>query len=704
MEAWRPLRQRLRQHQPPAFREPLGGGPDGCLAACAPHVAPHHGVEPDLVRNLGRRRRQGRLLGRRKCLQLGTHARGLRRGQRPHPALGAAPQQLEGEQPAAEGQVEHHAVALQGSRPHDAVTVAGQAFAGAGEGALQPAVQLPLQAAAGVGENLAARFAGAVGALPGGRQVGLAAALHLHPNLSFMAHLSGLIKHLPLELLGKVLLRHPVLGVGVGVTVAGAVAEALGVAAGVAQRRRDRRLAFGGHGAQRVEEPQRAVALGRGGQVQDRLGQVEATLGQADVVERGGAGGHHLDRRRVRHADVLRGKDQHAPEQIAWILAGVDHARHPVQGGVRVGAAQALDEGADGVVVGVALLVVQHRAALDRLLGHRPVHAHHSVARRRGRGDRQLQGVEQAARIAVGDVEQVLHGVTRHLAPNPAQAALGVGQRGPCHPLQVVAGQRLQLEDAAAAHQRLDHLEVGVLRGGSDQHDGAVLHRGQQRVLLRLVPAVHLVHEQDGAPAVQVARLARRRNRLAQLLDPGQDGVQCRELRPGGAGDHLRQGGLAGSRRPVEDQGGELIRLDRAPQQAPRADDVPLTHEFVQGARPHARRQRRTARLLRRAAGAEQVFVTGVGHRRHQGEHCGQSHRRHNHLPPRRTPAAARCRLARGSHRRCIRHPGAGAAGCSMTPEPAAPNAGTTSAPKEQAARPRVGVRTGTLRNLAGRR
>jgi hypothetical protein len=47
----------------------------------------------------------------------------------------------------------------------------------------------------------------------------------------------------------------------------------------------------------------------------------------------------------------------------------VDHAGQPVEGGVGVGAADALDEGADGVEVGVALLVVEDGALLDGVLG-----------------------------------------------------------------------------------------------------------------------------------------------------------------------------------------------------------------------------------------------------------------------------------------------------------------------------------------------
>ena len=141
---------------------------------------------------------------------------------------------------------------------------------------------------------------------------------------------------------------------------------------------------------------------------------MKATFGQAHLLERAGAGGHHLDGVGVGHAHILAGKDQHAPEDEARRLAGIDHLRHPVDGRIRVAAAQALDKGADGVEVVVALLVIEDGAALDRLLGDVQRHVDDG---RRARVDgvgglhSQFQRVEHAARIAVGDVDQMVERV-----------------------------------------------------------------------------------------------------------------------------------------------------------------------------------------------------------------------------------------------------------------------------------------------------
>ena len=59
-------------------------------------------------------------------------------------------------------------------------------------------------------------------------------------------------------------------------------------------------------------------------------------------------------RLRVGEADVLRRRDDQAPRDEHDVLAGLEHARHPVDGGVGVAAAHALDERRDDVVVLVA--------------------------------------------------------------------------------------------------------------------------------------------------------------------------------------------------------------------------------------------------------------------------------------------------------------------------------------------------------------
>ena len=64
---------------------------------------------------------------------------------------------------------------------------------------------------------------------------------------------------------------------------------------------------------------------------------------------------------------------------------------------------------------------------------------------------------------------------------------------------QVVLLQRFQYVELAARQQRTDHLERGVLGGGAYQCHRTLLHRTEQRVLLRLAETVDFVDEQYGA-------------------------------------------------------------------------------------------------------------------------------------------------------------------------------------------------------------
>ncbi len=112
------------------------------------------------------------------------------------------------------------------------------------------------------------------------------------------------------------------------------------------------------------------VGFGRGGQVKRGFDDGIDALRQADVIK--GLGGRVGDDQAhgVTQADIFTGQDDQAAQDEARVFAGIEHLRQPVQGGIGVGAAHRLDEGRDGVVVGVAIFVIQHCPALDRLLGH----------------------------------------------------------------------------------------------------------------------------------------------------------------------------------------------------------------------------------------------------------------------------------------------------------------------------------------------
>ncbi len=129
---------------------------------------------------------------------------------------------------------------------------------------------------------------------------------------------------------------------------------------------------------------------------------------------------------------------------------------------------------------------------------------------------------------------------------------LGGGPLGLEPPLEqcghCVERQRLEPEQGRARQQGRVDLEVGVLGGGADEHEQAALDRRQQRVLLRLVEAMDLVEEQDGALVTLAEAVPRPLGDLPHVLDRGGD---RRELHVGlgrGVGDQLGQRGLARAR------------------------------------------------------------------------------------------------------------------------------------------------------------
>ena len=68
--------------------------------------------------------------------------------------------------------------------------------------------------------------------------------------------------------------------------------------------------------------------------------------------------------------------------------------------------------------------------------------------------------------------------------------------------------KRIQREDLHAAEQRRNNLEAGILGGGADKGDRAVLDIRQQEVLLRFIEAVYLIKEEHDAirPGIGIGR------------------------------------------------------------------------------------------------------------------------------------------------------------------------------------------------------
>ena len=224
---------------------------------------------------------------------------------------------------------------------------------------------------------------------------------------------------------------------------------------------------------------------------------------------------------------------------------------------------------------------------------------------RRGGGGLDLfQDIEQAPGIAVGIADQAVAGIV-------VEGEFGQGAiPRPLEKLpQFLGGEAFQDIYRGAREQGGVHFEGGIFRGGADEGEQALLDVGQEGILLGLVEAMHLVDEEQGTAARPSQRQLRLGHRLADVLDPRENGGQGDELGVEGVGHQPRQRGLAHPRRPPEDHRMRLARLEGQTQRLAGTEQVGLPDHLIQRPGPQQFRQRRMGRGLQRRQ--------QVTHRRH---------------------------------------------------------------------------------------
>ena len=142
----------------------------------------------------------------------------------------------------------------------------------------------------------------------------------------------------------------------------------------------------------------------------------------------------------------------------------------------------------------------------------------------------------------------------------------------------------LELEHGGAAEHRVVNIEIGILGGGCDQRDLAVLHELQQGLLLLFVEVLDLVqveeHPVGGQHGADVL------DDVLDVGDGGSCGVQTVQRPVGAPGNDVGHGGLAGARGTVEHQVGDGAAVDNPAQQAVPPQDMALAHHLIQGLGP----------------------------------------------------------------------------------------------------------------------
>ena len=168
---------------------------------------------------------------------------------------------------------------------------------------------------------------------------------------------------LSLQLIGQVLLLHPMTRVAVRILVALLTLEARAVGMDVLQLTRDGpRLPCPNVGDRGVDGHDNGVGLRRRGQQQHCLRQRQPRLRQAELKRAVHAGFHDHGRLRIGKADILARRAQDAPARTDQV-AGLEQARQIMQRRVGIRAAQRLHERGHDVIVVVARTVIVHGAA-----------------------------------------------------------------------------------------------------------------------------------------------------------------------------------------------------------------------------------------------------------------------------------------------------------------------------------------------------
>ena len=330
-----------------------------------------------------------------------------------------------------------------------------------------------------------------------------------------------------------------------------------------------------------------AVGFRAGGHQNDRVRKRQTRLRQTHHV-----GGIHrrLDDRndlRVGKPHILAGAHHQAAAGRGQI-SRFQQACQIMQCRVRVGAAHGLLVGRNDVVVVVALPVVAHGGAAGDLPDHIQSNALFSVFHRCCR-DCKVQTAQRLAQIAPGAFGQIGTGVLvhahRHLLP------LGKALHGVAHPaLHIRCSKGLELKHSAAGKQGIIDVKIGVLGGGSNQGDAAVLDAFQKALLLLFVQVLDLVQIQQNA-----ARRCQRADILEHCLDiPGAAGGAV-ELVQGHAavlGNNACHRGLSGAGGAVKDHVGDAPALDGAAEHPPRSQQMLLPAHIRQRFGTQALRKR----------------------------------------------------------------------------------------------------------------
>src|SRR5467141_986470 len=212
-----------------------------------------------------------------------------------------------------------------------------------------------------------------------------------------------------------------------------------------------------------------------------------------------------------------------------------------------------------------------------------------------------FERVVRGPRIATGKYSDVLDRLRAHFNRFVAEPALLIRDGPPQQPLDLFRRERLQHVHARPRKQRRNHFKRRILRRRAYQNNVAGFDVRQERVLLRLVESMHLVHEHDCSPPGP-PRMFRRGPHFLDFPDPPQHRAERYKFRMRHSRNQSRQRCLPASRRPPQNHRADIVPLDLRAQGLSRPKQRLLSGKLIQRFWTHPLRQRlrrRTPPILR---------------------------------------------------------------------------------------------------------
>src|SRR5690242_15672447 len=311
------------------------------------------------------------------------------------------------------------------------------------------------------------------------------------------------------------------------------------------------------------------------------------TFGSAQKIERIFCRKSHGESTRFGEADIFAGHAHHAAGEIERVFAGLDHARQPVEGGVRVGIAHGFVQRGDEIEVLFAGFIVAEKFALEDVFEELRGDCADTGFIRLGALGAELEGVVRGAGVAIRERSDAEEKVVARGDALFAKTVLFIGEGAAEKFDDLRSGQRFEDVDLGAREQRRDHFEGRIFRGSADENDMTGFDVGKEGVLLRFVEAVDFVDEDDGAMPAARFEFGGGHDVL-DFLDAGQDRAEGDKIGFGEAGNQTGERGFAAAGGAPKKHGAEIVGFDLHAQRLAGAEEFFLADEFVERAGAHA--------------------------------------------------------------------------------------------------------------------